>query len=97
MPAPDEKWSKSSVLSMTKTDAILRESMQYPSFMTSVLDRTVVAKDGITTPDGLYLKRGNVISVPALPVHRDPIIYHGPNSFVFFRFLRPTGEDIQQQ
>lgn len=97
MPAPDEKWSKSSVQSMTKTDAILRESMRYSTFMTSALERTVVAKDGITTPDGLYLKRGNIVGVPALPVHHDPTIYHDPNSFVPFRFLRPTGEDMQQR
>lgn len=97
MPVPDGKWSKSSVQSMTKTDAIMRESMRFSTFMTSALERTVVAGDGITTPNGLYLKRGNIISVPALPVHRDPTIYHDPNSFVPFRFLRPTGEDIQQQ
>jgi cytochrome P450 len=97
MPAPDEKWSKSSVQSMTKTDAILRESMRYSTFMTSALERTVVAKEGVTTPDGLHIKRGNTIAVPALPVHHDPNIYYEPNSFVPFRFLRPTGEDSQQQ
>jgi cytochrome P450 len=97
MPAPDEKWSKSSVQSMTKTDAILRESMRYSTFMTSALERTVVAKEGVTTPDGLHIKRGNTIAVPALPVHHDPNIYYEPNSFVPFRFLRPAGEDNQQQ
>ncbi|KAF3053340.1 hypothetical protein E8E11_011245 [Didymella keratinophila] len=95
MPAPAEKWSKSSVQSMTKTDAILRELMRYSTFMASTLERTVVAKEGITTPDGLRIKRGNTVAVPALPVHHDPTIYHDPNNFAPFRFLRPTGEDSQ--
>lgn len=97
MPLGDEKWSKTSIQRMVKTDAILRESMRYSSFMTSALHRTVVAKEGITTPNGLHIKRGNVIAIPALPVHRDPNIYHNPDTFVPLRFLRPTGEDHQQQ
>jgi cytochrome P450 len=97
MPPGDGRWSKSSVQSMIKTDAILRESMRYSSFMTGALHRTVVAKEGITTPDGLHIKQGNVIAIPALPVHRDPNTYHNPNTFVPLRFLRPTGEDNQQQ
>ncbi|KAF1933736.1 cytochrome P450 [Didymella exigua CBS 183.55] len=97
MPPGDERWSKSSVQSMIKTDAVLRESMRYSSFMTGALQRTVVATEGITTPDGLHIKRGNVIGVPALPVHRDPNTYHNPNSFDPLRFLRRTGKDSQQQ
>lgn len=97
MPTADEKWSKSSVQNMVKTDAVLRESMRYSTFMTNALERTVVAKEGITTPDGLHIKRGNTLAVPALPVHHDPNVYSDPNSFVPFRFLRTTGEDIQQQ
>lgn len=96
MPPGDEKWNKSSVQKMVKTDAVLRESMRYSSFMTGALHRTVIAKEGITTPDGLHIKRGNVIAIPALPVHRDPSTYNKPNSFVPLRFLRPTGEDSQQ-
>lgn len=96
MPAAYEKWSKSSVQSMVKTDAILRESMRYSTFMTNALERTVVAKEGITTPDGIHVKPGNTIAVPALPVHHDPTVYHNPDSFTPFRFLRPTGEDSQQ-
>ena len=53
IPVGDGKWSKTAVQNMVKTDAILRESMRYSSFMTSALDRTVVAKQGITTPSGL--------------------------------------------
>lgn len=97
MPPGDEKWSKSSVTAMVKTDAVLRESMRYSSFMTGALHRKVVAKEGITTPDGLHIKRGNVVAVPALPVHRDPNTYHNPDTFVPLRFLRSTGEDSQQQ
>jgi cytochrome P450 len=97
MPGADEKWSKSSVQSMVKTDAVLRESMRYSSFMTSALERTVVAKEGVTTPDGLHVKRGNVLAVPALPIHRDPDTYPDPNTFVPLRFLRPSEQREQTQ
>lgn len=97
MPQSDEKWSKSSVQKMVKTDAILRESMRYSSFMTGALHRTVVAKEGVTTPDGLHIKQGNVVAVPALHVHRDPETYDNPHTFVPLRFVRPVGYDSQQQ
>lgn len=92
MPVGDEKWSKTAVQSMVPTDAILRESMRYSSFMTSALDRTVVAKQGITTPSGLHIKPGNVIAVPAFPIHSDPNNYSDPTTFVPHRFLRSQGE-----
>ncbi|KAF3006872.1 hypothetical protein E8E13_010910 [Curvularia kusanoi] len=97
MPAVDEKWSKSSLQSMVKTDAILRESMRYSSFMTSALEKIVVAKGGITMPDGLHIKQGNIVSIPAIIIHRDPNNYHDPDTFVPLRFLRPTGENNQQK
>ncbi|KAJ4355133.1 hypothetical protein N0V95_003215 [Ascochyta clinopodiicola] len=97
MPPVDERWNKSSVQRMVKTDAILRESMRYSSFMTSALERTVVAKEGITTPDGLHIKQGNVLAVPAFPVHRDSNTYHHPDTFVPLRFLRSIGKDDQEQ
>ena len=97
MPVGDGKWSKTAVQNMVKTDAILRESMRYSSFMTSALDRTVVAKQGITTPSGLHIKPGNVIAVPAFPIHSDPNNYDDPNTFVPHRFLRSQGEADQQK
>jgi cytochrome P450 len=92
MPVGDEKWSKTAVQSMVQTDAILRESMRYSSFMTSALDRTVIAKQGITTPSGLHIKPGNFIAVPAFPIHSDPNNYSDPTTFVPHRFLRSQGE-----
>lgn len=97
MPPRDERWSKSSVQSMVKTDSILRESMRYSTFMTGALQRTVGAPEGVTTPDGLHIKRGNVVGIPALPVHRDPKTYHDPYTFEPLRFLRRSGHDQQQQ
>lgn len=97
IPVGDGKWSKTAVQNMVKTDAILRESMRYSSFMTSALDRTVVAKQGITTPSGLHIKPGNVIAVPAFPIHSDPNNYDDPNTFVPHRFLRSQGEADQQK
>lgn len=97
IPTPSEKWSRSSVTNMVKTDAILRESMRRSSFMTGALHRTVVAKEGITTPDGLHIKKGNVIAVPALHVHLDPKTYSDPTTFVPLRFLKSSDADTEQQ
>lgn len=87
------QWTSTSVQRMSQTDSVLRESMRYSSFMTGALHRTVAAKGGITTPDGLHIKYGTVVAIPALPVHRDTKIYQNPNSFVPRRFVDVPLED----
>ena len=87
------QWTKTSVQSMVKTDSIIRESMRYSTFMTGFIQRTVVAKEGVTTPDGLHIKAGNIVEVPAWPVHFDDDIYQDPNTFMPLRFVKKSEEN----
>lgn len=81
------QWNKTSVQRMVKTDSVLRESMRYSTFMTGALQRAVVAKEGITTPDGLHIKQGNWVEVPAWPRHLDSSAYPDANTFTPLRFV----------
>ena len=80
-------WTKTSMQSMVRTDAILRESLRLSGFFSSILGRIVVAKGGITTPDGLHIKQGNRIAVAAALTHLSPKHYSDPETFVPLRFL----------
>jgi cytochrome P450 len=80
-------WTKTSVQRMVKTDAIQRESMRLSGFFSSSLNRVVMAKEGITTPDGLHIRQGNTVAIAAALTHRSPEHYSDPDTFVPLRFL----------
>jgi cytochrome P450 len=92
----DGNLAKVNVQKMACTDSILRESLRFSSGSTGALHRVVATKNGVTTPDGLHIKQGNVISIPAWPVHRDPEIYQDPDSFMPLRFLRSSVNDKEK-
>ena len=71
---------------MEKLDSCFRESQRVNSFVTLGLGRRVVGKDGVTTPEGLHIPRGNQVCVPGYAMHHDPEVYEAPDEFRPFRF-----------
>ncbi|KAK3707577.1 hypothetical protein LTR37_012072 [Vermiconidia calcicola] len=57
-------WSKSALAEMTRTDSALRESMRVSGFVIFGVQRKVVAKEGVTLPDGTNIPYSNIITVP---------------------------------
>ncbi|KKY36702.1 putative ent-kaurene oxidase [Diaporthe ampelina] len=80
------KWNKRALAQMEKLDSTFRESQRVNSFVTMGLGRRVVARDGVTTPEGLHIPRGNQVCVPGYAMHHDPEIYEAPDEFHPFRF-----------
>lgn len=80
------KWNKRALAQMEKLDSCFRESQRVNSFVTLGLGRRVVAKDGVTTPEGLHIPRGNQVCVPGYAMHHDPEVYEAPDEFRPFRF-----------
>lgn len=72
---------------MVKLDSAFRESARLNTLTSVALRRVVVAKDGITTPSGVHIPRGNFCAVPSLAVLTDSTKYPSPESFNPFRFV----------
>lgn len=81
-------WTKKGLSKMHKIDSALRESLRLGSFLSVGMVRKVVAKSGITTPDGLHLPYGVDIAVPALSVHNDEQKYTNPSVYDALRFVK---------
>jgi cytochrome P450 len=84
------EWTKTSVQRLVKTDSMLRESMRYSTFMTGAIQRCVLAKEGVTTPDGLHLKYGTMVEVPGWPKHLDVNISPDADKFLPLRFVESS-------
>ncbi|KAL9109057.1 MAG: hypothetical protein Q9227_006297 [Pyrenula ochraceoflavens] len=79
-------WNKRALSQMEKLDSAIRESARYSSIISIGLGRTVVAKDGLTTPSGVHLPRGTKVSVPAYCIMGDEAAYAAARTFMPFRF-----------
>lgn len=89
------QWNKRALAQMEKLDSTFRESQRVNSFVTVGLGRRVVARGGVTTPEGLHIPRGNQVCVPGYAMHHDPDVYEDPDEFRPFRFsdMRKRAED----
>ncbi len=75
---------------MIQTDSAIRESMRYSSLTSKGLDRTVIAKEGITMEDGLFLPQGTKVGTSLFSIHRDERFYPNAHEYDAFRFSRPV-------
>lgn len=71
---------------MTSLDSGLRESMRLWGFVSRGVLKEVVAKEGVTMPDGLHLPMGVKVGVHSFPIHHDEDVYHNANAFEPLRF-----------
>lgn len=81
-------WTKKGLSKMHRIDSALRESLRLRSFLSVGMVRKVVAKSGVTTPDGLHLPHGVDIAVPAYGVHNDEKKYTNPAVYDALRFAK---------
>ncbi|KAI0382415.1 putative cytochrome P450 [Hypomontagnella monticulosa] len=81
------QWNKRALNQLEKLDSAIRESARFSSIVSVGLSRTVVAKNGLTTPSGSHLPRGSKVSVPAYCIMRNETVYAGAETFTPFRFF----------
>ncbi|ORY68968.1 cytochrome P450 [Pseudomassariella vexata] len=90
------EWNKRALAKMNKLDSVLRESARLNSFVTLGLGRLVVAKDGLTTPSGVHIPKGNVVFVPSYSVLYDDNIYPDAQTFKPFWWAdQRTDESVE--
>lgn len=82
------KFTKQGLARMYRMDSAIRESQRHSAFALTFVQRKVVAKEGITSPEGVYFPPGTHLSCPWLPVAADGDITERPDEYDAFRFSR---------
>jgi Cytochrome P450 len=81
-------WTKRGLSKMHKIDSALRESLRLRSFLSLGMVRKIVAKGGVTTPEGTHLRRGISIAIPTYGIHNDENNYSNPAKYDALRYAR---------
>lgn len=66
-----DSWTRARVASLTCADSAARETLRLHSFIGRTVQRLVVAPDGLTTPDGVHLPQGTMVSILAHQTQTD--------------------------
>ncbi|OKL63208.1 hypothetical protein UA08_01148 [Talaromyces atroroseus] len=94
-----ELWTKATISRMVRLDSVLRETMRISTFGHRSMMRKVMV-DRLEIPGGndeiCVLPKGSMISILALPVHRDPEIFDEPLKFKPFRFSQQREAEKSQ-
>jgi cytochrome P450 len=85
-------WTKNGLSRMYRFDSAIRESQRASPIALTFIHRKVVARDGITTPEGVHLKYGTLLSCPWMALAGDTEIIEKPEEFDAFRYSRPREE-----
>lgn len=76
----DQDWRDSaSLMSLTHGDSAIPESLRRWPILSQVLVQEVIAKDGVSLPDGHHLPRGAWVGISAVGVHIDDRFYSSPH------------------
>lgn len=86
------KWTKQGLARMYRMDSAIRESQRHSAFALTFVQRKVMAKEGITSPEGLHFEYGTLLSCPWTPVAGDGDIHDRPDEYDAFRYSRAREE-----
>ena len=92
---PNLETDPRAVREMAKMDSVIRESLRLNTMSGRGLSREVVAPDGVTTPDGLYLPCGTHVCFIISSKQRDLDVWELGHEFVPFRFVRPLDQPAE--
>lgn len=82
------KWTKQGLARMYRMDSAIRESQRYSSFALTFVHRKVLAKEGVTSPEGVHFAYGTITSCPWIGVSSDGDIHERPDEYDAFRYSR---------
>jgi hypothetical protein len=86
-------WTKQGLSRMHRMDSTIRESQRVSPIALTFIQRKVIAKDGIMTPEGVHLKYGTLLTFPWWPVALDEELHEDDASeFDAFRYSRAKEE-----
>ncbi|KAF2641858.1 cytochrome P450 [Massarina eburnea CBS 473.64] len=86
--AHGRKWTKTGLSSMYRIDSAIRESQRISAFSLSFIQRKVMVKEGIVSPEGVHLAYGTIVAAPWIPLAGDEQFYETPEVYDAFRYSR---------
>lgn len=86
------KWTKQGLARMYKMDSAIRESQRHSLIALTFVHRKVVAKEGITGPDGTHYQHGVLLSCPWGGLGWDEELHKDADSYDAFRYSREREE-----
>ncbi|KJZ76954.1 hypothetical protein HIM_03831 [Hirsutella minnesotensis 3608] len=89
MPEPGAEWSKPALQSLVRVDSSIRESQRLSNFADTLVERAVVAPEGLRHPDFDWtLSRGLFVTVNLDGTHHDEQLYPNARAYDPLRFSR---------
>jgi hypothetical protein len=85
-------WTKSGLSRLHRMDSCIRESQRVSPIALTFVHRKVVAKEGVTTPEGVHVKCGTLLSCPWTALAGDTDLHDRSDEFDAFRYSRPREE-----
>ncbi|KAF5670230.1 hypothetical protein FHETE_4602 [Fusarium heterosporum] len=86
-------WTKQGLASLVRLDSSLRESQRLSNFAANLVERQVIAPEGLRNPEfGWTLPRGAMVTVNLQGTHHDEEIYKGALKYDPWRFSRVREE-----
>lgn len=83
-----KQWTKNGLARMYRLDSAIRESQRHTTMAMSLIAKKVVAKEGVTSPDGVHYPFGCLLSYAWFPVAHDKDVYAKEDAYDAFRFSR---------
>ncbi|KAL4773295.1 cytochrome P450 [Aspergillus nidulans var. acristatus] len=83
------KWTAAELEQASLLDSAIKESLRFNGINALSPTRMVVAPEGTTLPNGLFLPYGTKIGIPQYAVHRDSDLYPNPDQYNPYRFYTP--------
>ncbi|OJJ60291.1 hypothetical protein ASPSYDRAFT_86886 [Aspergillus sydowii CBS 593.65] len=91
------KWTAAELEQATLLDSAIKESLRFNGINALSPTRTVVAPNGATLPNGLFLPYGTKIGIPQYAVHRDSDLYPNPDEYNPYRFYKPDATSTERR
>lgn len=86
---PTGNWTKAALSSLVRIDSSIRESQRLSNFAATLVERKIIARQGLYNPDyGWTLPKGGFLTVNLHGTHHDEELYEAADSYVPFRFSK---------
>jgi cytochrome P450 len=83
-------WTKNGLARLYRLDSAIRESMRVSNFAQTLVERKVVAREGITNKaEGWHVPYGGFMTLNLHGTHHDGDLFENPDAYDAFRYSRP--------
>ncbi|EMD92325.1 hypothetical protein COCC4DRAFT_129752 [Bipolaris maydis ATCC 48331] len=89
------QYTRQGLSRMHRLDSAIREAQRKSPIGLTLSTRKIVARDGVTAPDGTHFPYGTLLACPWMPIAGDETIYENAGEYDAFRYSRPMEEYAQ--